>query len=144
MKVLMKKVSEKAIPLKLGSTGAAAYDVCYAGEYSVFLQSGGVHKCPTGWAFELPEGTAMLILPRSGLATNDRLRPANTPGLLDHDYRGELFVALENFGKIGQTIEPGQRIAQVMIVHAPRMQMLEVSDLSSTERGNGAFGSTGR
>lgn len=143
MRVHIKKISDRAQMPHLGSEKAGAYDVCYSGEESVLIRPDGVKKLETGLSFALPDHMAMLILPRSGLATNSRLRPANTPGLLDADYRGELFIALENFGLLGQTIEPGQRIAQIMFVPRYSPEFIVSATLPETIRGNGGFGSTG-
>jgi len=138
----IRRVVASAPSLSRGSSHAAATDVAFAGDEPVKIHSGEVVKLSTGWSFELPVGIGMLILPRSGLSTKKFLRPANTPGLLDPDYRGELFIALENFGDVPRTIEPGDYIAQLMFVpyYKPLFQIED--SLSTTERGDGGFGST--
>lgn len=148
--VKIKKVRPWAKIPVLGTCGAAAFDVHYCSddpgfnESDIVLRPGSVVKVGTGLAFELPLNLAMLILPRSGLATKERIRPANTPGLLDSDYRGELFIALENCGVNDFRIGDGQRIAQILFVPIARPLSFEVVDeLTSTERGDGGFGSTG-
>lgn len=137
-----RRVHPDAHQLRRGSSGAAAADVAYVGVAPMVIYPGQVVKVPTGWSFALPDNVAMQILPRSGLSTKRFLRPANTPGLLDPDYRGELFVALENFGDEQQTIVPGDYVAQLMFTpfYKPLFQIENV--LSDTERGDGGFGST--
>ena len=92
---------------------------------------------------EIPEGYVGLIYARSGLATKRGLAPANKVGVIDSDYRGEIMVALYNQSELPQKIEPGERIAQLVI--APYLQGVfnEVDELSDTTRGAGGFGSTG-
>jgi len=107
------------------------------------LSKGVVYGLHTGLAFEMSSDVAMLVLPRSGLATKKMLRPANTPGLVDSDYRGELIVMMENFGTETQRIEPGERIAQIVFINPLVMDFQVVDELGETERGTGGFGSTG-
>lgn len=140
------KLHPDAPGLTHGSELAAGVDVRYHGRHQIEFWAGDIRKLPTGWAFELPYNVAMLILPRSGLSTNQRLRPANTPGLLDPDYRGELFIALEYFAPSGQpvVVNPGDRIAQLLFVPFVRPNFNIVDRLGETDRGDGGFGSTGR
>lgn len=137
-----RRLHPDAHQLRRGSDAAAATDVAYAGVAPLAIHPGQVVMVPTGWAFAVPDNIALQILPRSGLATKRFLRPANTPGLLDPDYRGELFVALENFGNDVQTIVPGDYVAQLMFTpfYKPLFQI--ENDLGKTERGDGGFGST--
>ena len=81
---------------------------------------------------------------RSGLASKRGLAPANKVGVIDSDYRGELMVALHNHGKEPQTVEPGDRVAQFLIMPVVTADFLEVDALDDTERGAGGFGSTGK
>lgn len=140
------RLKEGALALRRGSSVAAATDVAYCGNYPVLMYPGDRKKLPTGWAFEMPADVGMLILPRSGLSTNHSLRPENSPGLLDPDYRGELFIALEHYGRPGvdqpYEIQPGEFIAQLMFVpyYTPMFNITNV--LTRTERGDGGFGST--
>lgn len=136
------RLNADAHPLRRGSSGAAGTDVAYVGDRPLIVFPGQVVMVPTGWAFELPDHICMKILPRSGISTKRFLRPANTPGLLDPDYRGELFVAIENFGEDRRTIQPGEYIAQVTFepFYKPMFQI--VDKLSATERDDGGFGST--
>jgi dUTP pyrophosphatase len=144
--VKIKKLRENAaLPVRATAT-AAGYDICFAPVKSILKVTvfpGRIYKCETGLAFELPENMAMLVLPRSGMVIKQQLRPANTPGLIDSDYRGELFVALENFGSCQRDIRPGDRIAQVVFINALHPMFETVEELSTTDRGEGGFGSTG-
>ena len=99
---------------------------------------------PTGIAVELPAGTVGLVFARSGLASKRFLAPANKVGVIDCDYRGEIKVALFNHGKCDQTVEPGERIAQLVVVPYITAEFEEAQELSDTVRGEGGFGSTGR
>ncbi|ATN93263.1 deoxyuridine 5'-triphosphate nucleotidohydrolase [Marinobacter phage PS6] len=140
--IKIRRIHSDAHQLRRGSSGAAATDVAYVGDEPVRIFPGQILKLATGWAFELPDHIAMQILPRSGLSTNCFLRPANTPGLLDPDYRGELFVALENFGDVPKTIRPGDYIAQIMFTPFYKPLFQVENKLEETERGDGGFGST--
>lgn len=146
--IKIKKLSEFAELPQLGTPGAAAFDVYWRSvsdtyELSEVIPAGEIRRFHTGLAFEMPSDMAMLILPRSGLATRDRIRPANTPGLLDSDYRGELIIALENCGKNDYKLRTGDRIAQIMFVPIVRPTFELVDELTPTDRGEGGFGSTG-
>ena len=98
----------------------------------------------TGLAFELPEGTFAGIFARSGLATKQGLRPANCVGVCDSDYRGEYIVALHNDSEITRVIEPGERIAQMILLPYIPMNFIKVDELNETTRGTGGFGGSGR
>jgi len=98
---------------------------------------------PTGLFIELPAGHEAQIRPRSGLALKRGLTLINTPGTIDSDYRGEIKVIMVNLSKETQTIEPGERIAQMVIARYVQIHWQEVEELPETERGAGGFGSTG-
>ncbi len=98
----------------------------------------------TGIAMEIPEGYAGLIYARSGLSCKRGLAPANKVGVVDADYRGELTVALHNHSNKAETIEPNERIAQVVITPFLSANFNQVDELSDTVRGVGGFGSTGK
>ena len=100
-------------------------------------------KIGTGIAVEIPEGYFGAIFARSGLATKRGLRPANCVGVVDADYRGELIVALHNDTDLVQEVAEGERVAQLAIIPYLPVNFVEVDDLSSTDRGEGGFGSTG-
>ena len=98
---------------------------------------------PTGLILEIPEGYEGQVRPRSGLALKKGLTVLNAPGTIDADYRGEVKVILINLGKEEVVIEPGERIAQLVIAPVQRVEVVEVQELTPTERGEGGFGSTG-
>ncbi len=98
----------------------------------------------TGIAIAVPEGWAGLVLPRSGLAAQHGLTIVNSPGLVDSGYRGEVKVILLNTDALESfVVEPGMRIGQLVLVEAASVRMLEVDELSSSERGVGGLGSSG-
>ena len=99
---------------------------------------------PTGLFIALPEGTEAQVRPRSGLAAKYGITVLNSPGTIDADYRGEIKVILVNLSSEPFVINPGERIAQMVVARFERAQWVEVQELDSTERGEGGFGSTGR
>ena len=104
------------------------------------------HRClvPTGLAFELPLGWEAQVRPRSGLALRDGMTVLNSPGTIDSDYRGEVKVILVNLGHEPVTIHRGDRIAQIVVAPVAQAEIREVTELSSSDRGAGGFGHTGR
>ena len=99
---------------------------------------------PTGLFIALPEGTEAQVRPRSGLAAKHGITVLNSPGTIDADYRGEIKVILVNLSSEPFVINPGERIAQMVVARFERAQWVEVQELDSTERGEGGFVSTGR
>ncbi len=99
---------------------------------------------PTGFAVELPQGTELQVRPRSGLSLRQGFLIPNSPGTVDEDYRGEIMVGLLYLGAGTATIAHGDRIAQAVIAAVQRATPLEVTELTTTDRGDGGFGSTGR
>ena len=109
------------------------------------LAPGGRAAVPTGLAVAVPPGHAGLVLPRSGLARRAGVTVANAPGLVDPGYRGEVVVVLVNLGDAPHRVEPGDRIAQLVVVPLPPLEPLEVDALPAGDgREAGGFGSTGR
>lgn len=98
---------------------------------------------PTGIVIELPEGFEAQIRPRSGLALKHGITLLNTPGTIDEDYRGEIKLIVVNLGNVPYTIKRADRIAQLVIAKRYAVEIQEVSELSSTDRGDGGFGHTG-
>jgi dUTP pyrophosphatase len=98
---------------------------------------------PTGLYIELPEGYEAQVRPRSGLAAKHGISIVNTPGTIDPDYRGEIKVILVNLSDVPFTLEPGERIAQMIVARFEHINWNEVESLSVTERGEGGFGHTG-
>lgn len=98
---------------------------------------------PTGLFIELPQGYEAQIRPRSGLAAKHGISIVNSPGTIDADYRGEIKVILVNLSAQEFTLQPGERIAQMVVAQHARVKWVEVENLSDSERGTGGFGSTG-
>ena len=142
--VRVKKLRPGANLPAYGSLGAAGADLTACLEAPVTIGPGQTAFIPTGIALEVPEGCAGLVYARSGMACRQGLAPANKVGVIDSDYRGEILVALHNHGGEARTIEPGQRIAQLLITPVLRAAYVEAAELSDTARDAGGFGSTGR
>lgn len=122
--------------------GDAGYDL-HAAERAV-LEAGERTSVGTGIAVAIPDGMAGLVLPRSGLAARHGITLVNAPGLIDAGYRGELRVLLLNTDREARfEVSPGDRIAQLMLVHHAAPALAEVDSLDETARGEGGFGSTG-
>lgn len=122
---------------------AAGMDVHAAITEPMLLEPNRVVLVPTGFALAIPEGFEAQVRPRSGLSTKHGVTVPNAPGTIDADYRGEVMVALINLGRSDFTVEPGMRVAQLVFAPVARADIAEVTELSSTERGAGGFGSTG-
>ncbi len=143
--MILKIINKSTNPLpKYESELAAGMDIrCNIAE-AVTLQPMERKLIPTGLFIELPAGYEAQIRPRSGLALKRGLTVLNTPGTIDADYRGEVGVILVNLSGEPQTIEPGERICQMVIAKHETPQIVEVQELSETERGAGGFGHSGR
>ena len=141
--IKIKKLNEKAIIPTYGSEYAAGADLYACIDDVVIIKKNETVFVPTGISMELPEGTAGLLYARSGLACKKGLAPANKVGVIDSDYRGEVIVALHNHSKENYELQPGERIAQLVITPYIKANFME-EDLTDTKRGSGGFGSTGR
>jgi dUTP pyrophosphatase len=128
------------------SAHAAGFDLMAAvpEEAPVTLPPGGRGIIPTGFAVALPDGLEAQVRPRSGLAARHGVTVLNTPGTIDADYRGEVFVILINLGAEPFAVTRGMRIAQLVLAPVMRAALVETGDLDATARGSGGFGSTGR
>ena len=143
MHVNVKKLNENAVLPTYGSANAAGADIYACLDAPLTIAPHETVMVHTGLAMEIPEGYAGLIYARSGLACKRNLAPANKVGVVDSDYRGEFMIALHNHGTTSQTIEPKERIAQLVITPYIVGQFEIVDELDTTERGAGGFGSTG-
>ena len=141
--VRIKKLRENAVVPTYGSEFAAGADLYAAIEDAVTIAPAETKLIPTGIAMEIPVGYAGFIYARSGLASKKGLAPANKVGVVDADYRGEVMIALHNHGTAEQTIEMGERIAQMVIAPFITANFIESETLEDTVRGAGGFGSTG-
>ena len=127
-----------------GSLEAAGHDLSAAIDTNVLIPPHQTVKIPTGIAIELPKGTFGGIYARSGIATKEGLRPANCTGVIDSDYRGEIIVALHNDSDTHRIVEPGERIAQLIVQAYVPVKYKEIDTLSTTDRGTNGFGSSGK
>lgn len=145
MEVKTKILNEEAVIPYSGSQDAAGYDL-YAvidGDRQIVVAPHTTVKIHTGLSFEIPKNYFGAICPRSGLATKEGLRPANTPGVIDPDYRGEIIVAMHNDTDEMRAIQHHERVAQLILIPYERAEFVMVNELGATERGAGGFGSTG-
>ena len=142
--IRVKKLRPGATLPAYGSVGAAGADLTACLDTPVTIAPGQTAFIPTGIALEVPANCAGLIYARSGMACKQGLAPANKVGVIDSDYRGEILVALHNHGCQSRVIEPGQRIAQLLITPVLTPAYEEVPELSDTLRDAGGFGSTGK
>lgn len=143
MEIKVKRLRDNARLPVYGTALSAGADLCACLDAPVTIAPGQTQLIPLGISVELPEGYAGLVFARSGLATKRHLAPANKVGIIDADYRGQWFVPLHNHGPVPQTVEDGERIAQLMITPFLTGQFIEAEQLSETVRGSGGFGSTG-
>jgi len=126
--------------------GAAGLDLAAALDAALVIRRGTWEAVPTGLAIALPPGHEGQVRPRSGLAARHGVTVLNAPGTLDEDYRGEVKVLLVNLGPADFTVQPGDRIAQLVVAPVVRVRVVRVDEaaaLGDTARGAGGFGSTG-
>ncbi len=143
MTVKIVKLCENARIPTYGSVSAAGADLYACIEQPVTIAPGQTLLVPTGLSMEIEEGFAGFIYARSGLATKRGLAPANKVGVIDSDYRGQVMVSLHNHSDKEQTVEPGERVAQMVFAPVYQAQFVLTDTLEQTERGSGGFGSTG-
>lgn len=142
MQIKVKRLNENAILPAYSRKGDAALDIYALGNHT--LCPGERKLIPTGVAFAIPAGYCALVLPRSGIASKFGITLPNSPGLIDSNYRGELFVSLVNIDRSeSYEIKSGDRIAQLLIQKTENVDFLEVSELDETNRGTSGFGSSG-
>lgn len=140
----VKRLSARAETPRYMTDASAGMDLVAALEHPLVLAPrGGRGLVPTGLAIELPPGHEAQVRPRSGLAVKHGVTVVNAPGTIDEDYRGEVKVALVNLGAEPFTVEPGMRVAQLVVAPVTRVDVQVVEELSDTERGPGGFGHTG-
>lgn len=144
MKIQIKKLRESAVIPTRGSKYAAGYDLYACLDAPISIPPHSTAKIGTGLSIAVPEGWFGAVFARSGLATKQGLRPANCVGVCDSDYRGEYIVPIHNDSDTEQTIQSGDRIAQLVILPYLDAEFEAVDTLPDTERGVGGFGSTGK
>lgn len=141
----IKKVRENAKVPQRATEGSAGLDLCAAIDEPVLLKKGATAVIPTGIAIALPSSNyGAFVFARSGLAVKHGIGLLNSVGVIDSDYRGEIMVGVINQIDEEYTIQPGERIAQMVIMPVSTMPVEEVCELEETERGAGGFGSTGK
>lgn len=143
MLINIKMVSHNAQMPSRGSNAAAGWDLYSANSEPVIIPAGYTVKIGTGIAAEIPDGYFGALYARSGMASSKGLAPANKVGIIDSDYRGEIIVPLHNHGNEMQIVEPGTRIAQLVVMPYLPIDFNVVENLNTTNRGEGGFGSTG-
>ncbi|WP_378186007.1 dUTP diphosphatase [Aquimarina sp. W85] len=143
MKIKIINTSENKIP-HYETPSSAGMDLSASIPQEITLQPLERTIIKTGLFIELPHGFEAQVRPRSGLAAKHGITVLNAPGTVDADYRGEIGVILVNLSNEAYTITPGARVAQLVIAKHERAEWQEVSTLSSSERGAGGFGSTGK
>ena len=141
MKLKIKRLNKNAVLPQYAHPGDAGLDLFSIERKEIPPGQSTVIK--TGIVIELPENTEAQVRPRSGLALNHQVTVLNTPGTIDHGYRGEVRVILINHGKNNFIVEEGMKIAQMVIQPVLTVEVVPVDDVSETQRGEGGFGSTG-
>lgn len=144
MKLYVKKLHDNVVLPTYQTSSSAGMDLAAVIKEPVTLAPHGRAVVPTGIAIALPEGYEAQVRGRSGLAAKHGVMPANGIGTIDADYRGEIGVILLNTSTEPFIIEPGMRIAQLVVARYERIDWEVVESLEETERGNGGFGSTGK
>lgn len=144
MKIKIKKLTDTAVIPTRGSEYAAGYDLYADIKEPVVIKPHETEKVGTGLAIEIPDGYFGAIFARSGLATKQGLRPANCVGVCDSDYRGEYIVAIHNDSEEERTIQPKDRMGQLVVMPYLAVEFEEFEELGETARGEGGFGSTGK
>lgn len=140
IKILRENVS---LP-KYATSGSAAFDLVSASDAPIVVPAGKRVLIPTGIAISLPENTVAIISARSGLSAKKGITAANGIGVIDSDYRGEIFFSAANISNEDYTVTPGERVAQMMIMPVLAANFIVCDELDETERGAGGFGSTGK
>ena len=144
MEVSVKKLKCNAVIPTYGSEYSAGADLYACMDAPVIIEPGNAVLIHTGIAMAIPEGYCGLVFARSGLSVKQGLAPSNKVGVIDADYRGEIMVSLYNHSKETRTVNPGDRIAQMVITPFLKADWKESGELDETVRGHGGFGSTGK
>lgn len=143
MELKVKKMRDNSILPTRGDSKAAGIDLYACIDNPATILPNATVMIPSGIACEFPEGYFGLMLPRSSVGVKRKLTLANTAGVIDESFRGEIMMAFKNNGDVYQTIEPGERLAQLILLPYFTYNIVETDTLSTTERGDGGFGSTG-
>ena len=141
MKLLVNRLSPSATLPSYAHPGDAGLDLF--ANVALSIEPGETKLVATGISIELPPNTEAQVRPRSGLALKHGITVLNSPGTIDHGYRGEVGVILINHGRVRFDVQPGMKIAQMVIASCLTVSVEESGELSGTARGQGGFGSTG-
>ncbi|MBU0474041.1 MAG: dUTP diphosphatase [Bacteroidetes bacterium] len=147
VKLNIKRISDEFGDIALphyATEGSSGMDVRAAIKDEVVINSGEVKLVPTNLIFEIPEGYEIQVRPRSGLALKHGIGLLNSPGTIDSDYRGEVGIIMYNIGKEKFSIKRGDRIAQLVLTEFSKAEVIEVGNISESQRGEGGFGHTGK
>ena len=143
--LLIKRLSPDAVIPQYATPGSAGMDLHACMDSPITIAPGQRVKVPTGLAIALPSpGYAAFLFPRSGLGVKSGITLPNCVGVVDSDYRGEVIVGLVNLSDTPYTVQPGDRIAQMVILPVAQANIRVVDQLDDTDRGAGGFGSTGK
>lgn len=142
MIVKLKKLHANAVIPSYATPGSAGFD--FHSIRDVYIYPGGSALIETGLSVEIPEGFELQVRPRSGMSAKTKIRVSNSPGTVDSDFRGEIKIIVDNIGTQGYEIKCGDRIAQGVVAPVLQVTFEEVSELGSSERGEGGFGSSGK
>ena len=150
----MRRVSLKVLDARLGrelplpayaTDGSAGVDLRACVDEALTVAPGATHLIPTGFAIHIEDpGIAAVVLPRSGLGHRHGIVLGNLVGLIDSDYQGQVYVSCWNRGQDAYTIQPGERIAQLVFLPVAQVTFQVVEDFGPSQRGEGGFGSSGR
>ena len=141
----IKRVRENAQLPQRATDGSAGFDLRACIEEPLVIQPGEMGKLPTGLAIELADNNQVaLIVARSSMGVKHGVIPANAVGVIDSDYRGEVCIFLRNYSDAPYTVQPQDRVAQLLVMPVALPEVQEVEQLSDTVRGEGGFGSTGK
>ncbi len=147
IKMNIKRISENFNDISFpyyATEGSSGMDIRAAIDDEIILEAGKVDMIPTNLIVEIPEGFEIQVRPRSGLAAKHGIGLLNSPGTIDSDYRGEVKIILFNFSKEDFVIKRGDRIAQLILSKFYRAELNQTENLSSSSRGEGGFGHTGK
>lgn len=145
IKILDSRVGSRFPMPRYATDGAAGLDLCACIDEPLTIRPGETHLVPTGFAIHIGEHyLAAMILPRSGLGHKNGIVLGNLVGLIDSDYQGQIFVSVWNRGRETYTIEPGERIAQMIFAPVVRVDFEVVEEFEESHRGHGGFGHTGK
>lgn len=141
--VFIKKMRENAVIPQYATEGAAAIDLVACLDAPLTLAPRERKLIPTGIAISIPKNTVAVLSARSGLSAKKGITAVNGIGVIDSDYRGEIFFSAINLSEESYTVTPGERVAQLMLLPVYTMALIETDSLDETARGQGGFGSTG-